>query len=112
MLNAISGGNWLGDKPVGRGNDHAQIFMGVALLSIALISGMLLSEEIFGKPLQLNHKTVFSIDAWMIYAWLLFGRFQYGWRGKMATRWTLVGFILLLLAYVGSRFVMQVMLNR
>lgn len=86
--------------------------VGFVLLTITLLSGMLFSEEIFGKPLQFNHKTVFSIASWLIYAWLLFGRFQYGWRGKMATRWTLVGFVLLLLAYVGSRFVVQVILNR
>jgi ABC-type uncharacterized transport system permease subunit len=77
-----------------------------------VISGMLFSEEIFGKPLQFNHKTVFSIASWLIYAWLLFGRFKYGWRGKIATRWTLLGFALLLLAYIGSRFVLHVVLGR
>ncbi len=86
--------------------------VGFVLLTVTLLSSMLFSEEIFGKPLQFNHKTVFSLASWVIYAWLLFGRFQYGWRGKTATRWTLVGFILLLLAYVGSRFVAQVILNR
>lgn len=86
--------------------------IGFVLLTITLLSGMLFSEEIFGKPLQSNHKTVFSIASWFIYAWLLFGRFKYGWRGKTATRWTLVGFVLLLLAYVGSRFVLQVILHR
>lgn len=86
--------------------------IGFVLLTITLVSGMLFSEEIFGKPLQFNHKTVFSIASWLIYAWLLFGRFKYGWRGKTATRWTLVGFVLLLLAYIGSRFVLHVILNR
>lgn len=86
--------------------------IGFVLLTITLASGMLFSEEIFGKPLQFNHKTVFSIASWLIYAWLLFGRFQYGWRGKIATRWTIFGFILLLLAYIGSRFVLHVVLGR
>lgn len=86
--------------------------IGFVLLTVTLISGMLFSEEIFGKPLQFNHKTVFSIASWLIYAWLLFGRFKYGWRGKTATRWTLFGFVLLLLAYIGSRFVLHVVLNR
>lgn len=86
--------------------------IGFALLTVTLLSGMLFSEEIFGKPLQFNHKTIFSIASWLIYGWLLFGRYQYGWRGKTATRWTLTGFVLLLLAYVGSKFVMQVILNR
>jgi ABC-type uncharacterized transport system permease subunit len=86
--------------------------IGFVLLTITLASGMLFSEEIFGKPLQFNHKTVFSIASWLIYAWLLFGRFKYGWRGKIATRWTLVGFVLLLLAYIGSRFILHVVLGR
>lgn len=86
--------------------------IGFVLLTITLGSGMLFSEEIFGTALQLNHKTIFSIASWLIYAWLLFGRFQYGWRGKTATRWTLVGFVLLLLAYIGSRFVLHVVLGR
>ena len=86
--------------------------IGFVLLTITLASGMLFSEEIFGKPLQFNHKTIFSIASWLIYAWLLFGRFKYGWRGKTATRWTLVGFVLLLLAYIGSRFVLHVILER
>jgi ABC-type uncharacterized transport system permease subunit len=88
------------------------LHIGFVLLTITLVSGMLFSEEIFDKPLQLNHKTVFSIASWLIYAWLLFGRFKYGWRGKTATRWTLIGFVLLLLAYIGSRFVLHVVLNR
>ncbi|WP_026295347.1 cytochrome C assembly family protein [Methylophilus methylotrophus] len=88
------------------------LHVGFVLLTITLISGMLFSEEIFGKPLQFNHKTIFSIASWLIYAWLLFGRFKYGWRGKTATRWTLMGFVLLLLAYIGSRFVLHVVLGR
>lgn len=86
--------------------------IGFVLLTVTLASGMLFSEEIFGQPLQFNHKTIFSIASWLIYAWLLFGRFKYGWRGKTATRWTLVGFTLLLLAYIGSRFVLHVVLGR
>lgn len=88
------------------------IGFGFILLTITLISGMWFSEEIFGKPLQLNHKTVFSIISWLIYAGLLFGRFRYGWRGLKAIRWTLAGFALLLLAYIGSQFVLQVLLGR
>lgn len=86
--------------------------IGFTLLTFTLFSGMLFSEQIFGKPLQFNHKVIFSIASWLIYGWLLFGRFQYGWRGRTAIRWTLWGFVLLLLAYVGSRFVTQVILGR
>jgi ABC-type uncharacterized transport system permease subunit len=88
------------------------ITLGFILLTLTLLSGMLFSEEIFGKPLQFNHKTIFSIASWVIYGWLLYGRYQYGWRGIKAIRWTLVGFVLLMLAYLGSKFILQVLLNR
>ena len=88
------------------------IGLGFVLLTITLVSGILFSEQIFAKPMQFNHKTVFSIASWFIYACLLFGRYQYGWRGLKAIRWTLVGFALLLLAYVGSKFVLEVLLHR
>lgn len=88
------------------------IGIGFVLLTITLVSGMLFSEQIFGKPVQFNHKTIFSILSWFIYAGLLFGRFQYGWRGLKAIRWTLAGFVILLLAYIGSKFVLQVLLGR
>lgn len=88
------------------------ITAGFVLLTITLISGMLFSEQIFKKPLEFNHKTIFSIASWLMYAWLLFGRYQYGWRGKKAIKLTLTGFLLLLLAYIGTRFVLQVVLSR
>jgi ABC-type uncharacterized transport system permease subunit len=88
------------------------ITIGFILLTFTLISGMLFSEQIFGKPLQLTHKIVFSIASWVIYGWLLFGRYQYGWRGRKAINLTLIGFVLLLLAYVVSKFILQVLLGR
>lgn len=88
------------------------IKLGFVLLTITLISGMLFSEQIFGKPMQFSHKIVFSIASWLIYGWLLYGRYKYGWRGLKAIRWTLGGFVLLLLAYVGSKFVLEVLLHR
>lgn len=88
------------------------INIGFVLLTFTLISGMLFSDEIFGKPLQFNHKVIFSIASWLIYGWLLFGRYKYGWRGKKAIHLTLWGFGLLLLAYVGTKFVIEVILHR
>ena len=88
------------------------ITIGFVLLTFTLISGMLFSEHIFGKPMQFNHKTIFSFASWIIYGWLLFGRYQYGWRGKKAINITLIGFALLLLAYVGSKFILQVVMER
>ncbi len=88
--------------------------IGVAflLLTLTLISGVLFSEQIFGKVLVLDHKTVFAFASWMIFAALLFGRHRYGWRGRIALRWTLTGFLLLVLAYIGSRFVSEILLGR
>ena len=82
------------------------------LLTLTLISGLAFSEQIFGKAFVLDHKTVFAFASWVIFAALLFGRYNYGWRGRIALRWTLAGFLLLILAYIGSRFVLEVLLGR
>ncbi len=59
-----------------------------------------------------DHKAVFSILAWCVFAALLIGRHLRGWRGRRATRWLYAGTVLLLLGYVGSRFVLEVVLMR
>lgn len=88
------------------------IAMGFVLLTLTLISGALFSEELFHKPLRFNHETVFAVISWLIFAALLVGRLRYGWRGRRALRWTGSGFVVLLLAYAGSRFVWEVLLGR
>lgn len=88
------------------------IAMGFVLLTLTLGSGMLFSEELFGKPLQFNHKVVFGIIGWFLFGALLLGRQIYGWRGRIALRWTLAGFIVLILAYIGSKFVLEFILHR
>jgi ABC-type uncharacterized transport system permease subunit len=88
------------------------IAIGFVLLTLTLASGFAFSETVFGKAITLNHKTLFSVISWLIFAGLLFGRFAWGWRGRKALRWTLAGFAALLLAYVGSRFVLEVILGR
>lgn len=85
---------------------------GFILLSVALGSGILFSEAIFGQAMRIDHKTVFALASWAVFAALLAGRHIYGWRGRMALRWTMTGFLFLLLAYVGSRFVIEVLLGR
>jgi ABC-type uncharacterized transport system permease subunit len=89
-------------------------FIGVSFvcLSLTLISGIGFSEVIFDQPMRLDHKTIFTILAWLVLAVLLIGRWLRGWRGRVALRWTMVSFALLLLGYVGSRFVLEVVLNR
>ncbi|MFN4324851.1 MAG: inner membrane protein YpjD [Azonexus sp.] len=88
------------------------LLIGFVLLTLAVGSGVLFSEALFGKPMSLDHKTLFAFASWGIFATLLIGRHAWGWRGKRALRWTLAGFALLILAYVGSRFVAEVILGR
>lgn len=88
------------------------IFLGFVLLTLTVGSGVLFGEEIFGRPLRWDHKTIFSLVAWIVFAVLLIGRGLRGWRGRVALRMTLTGFALLLLAYVGTRFVLEVILHR
>jgi len=88
------------------------IAAGFVLLTLTLGSGILISEELFGKPMQFTHKTVFGILSWIIFGALLAGRALYGWRGRVAMRWTLTGFLSLVLAYIGSKFVLEVLLQR
>ncbi len=85
---------------------------GFILLTATLVSGIFFSEEIFGRALRFDHKTVFTFAAWIVFFGLLLGRLVFGWRGRTALRWTLTGFAMLMLAYVGSRFVLEVLLRR
>mgnify|MGYP001411258681 CR=1 FL=1 len=82
------------------------------LLTLTLATGVAFSESLFGQPLRFDHKTLFALLSWATFALLLAGRHWRGWRGRTALRWTLSGFVMLLLAYVGSRFVMEVLLGR
>jgi ABC-type uncharacterized transport system permease subunit len=86
--------------------------LGFVLLTLTLATGVVFSEEVFGKAFRFNHKTLFAVISWVIFAALLVGRWRYGWRGRKALRWTLAGFVALLLAYAGSRFVLEVVLGR
>lgn len=88
------------------------IWVGFALLTLTLASGVVFSETLFGKAAPFTHKTVFGVVSWVIFAALLAGRHVYGWRGRKAVRWTLAGFFALVLAYIGSRFVVEVVLGR
>ena len=88
------------------------ILAGFVLLTLTIASGMLFSEELFGKPARFSHKTLFGVLSWIIFAALLGGRSFYGWRGRTAVRWTLAGFLTLVLAYIGSKFVLEVLLGR
>ncbi|WP_323814541.1 cytochrome C assembly family protein [Cellvibrio sp. NN19] len=86
------------------------LWVGEILLTLAIISGFYFLEDMFAQ--HLVHKTVFALSAWFIYALLLWGRHQMGWRGNKAIRWALAGFICLMLAYFGSKLVLEIVLNR
>jgi ABC-type uncharacterized transport system permease subunit len=83
-----------------------------AVLTVTLVFGMVFSEAFIGRAMRLEHKTVFVMLSWAIFGMLLAGRWRYGWRGRTALRWTLTGFVALMLAYPGSRFVLEVLLHR
>lgn len=85
------------------------IALGFALLSLSLLTGARYLEDIFAQ--HLVHKTVLSLIAWVVFAVLLWGRLRYGWRGQVAIRWTLGGFVTLMLAYFGSKLVLELILG-
>lgn len=88
------------------------IAFGFTLLTLTVVSGVVFSEQLFGTPFKWEHKTIFTMMSWALFGALLAGRAWRGWRGKTALRFTLTGFATLLLAYVGSRFVLEVVLHR
>lgn len=86
------------------------IWAGVGLLTLSILSGFLFLDNMFAQ--HLAHKTILSLTAWVIFSVLLFSHHQLGWRGMRAVRWTLGGCGVLLIAYFGSKFVLEVLLGR
>ena len=87
---------------------------GFVLLSATLLVGILFGESLYGRGVawKWDHKTVFSLLSWLTFAVLLIGRARFGWRGRRAASILYMGSVLLLLAYVGSRFVLEIILGR
>ncbi len=83
---------------------------GFFVLSLALLSGLIFVDDLFAQ--HLAHKTIISITAWAIFAALLLGKRRWGWRGRRAIRWALSGYGVLLLAYFGSKLVLEQILGR
>ena len=86
--------------------------VGFALLTLTVFSGVFFTQLLFGKPLIFDHKTIFALASWVMFGGLLLARWRSGMRGLQALRWVLGAFIVLMLAYVGSRFVLEVLLHR
>ncbi len=79
--------------------------LGFALLTIGILIGFMDVEKWF------THKIIFSVIAWLVFACLLIGRFFWGWRGQKAIKLTLTGMVFLLLAFFGSKFVLEILLT-
>lgn len=86
------------------------IFIGFFLLSLTLLSGVLFVYNLQAQ--HLTHKAVLSISAWLIFGVLLWGRWRHGWRGRSAIRWALSGYVMLILAYFGSKVILEQFLGR
>lgn len=86
------------------------IGVGFALLTLTLVTGAVFVEHLFDQ--HLAHKTVLSVVAWLVFGALLYGRWRHGWRGQRAARMTLAGMAVLLLAFLGSKFVLELVLHR
>ncbi|MEB3753967.1 cytochrome C assembly family protein [Acinetobacter sp. MD2(2019)] len=86
------------------------LITGFITLSIALVFGFVMVDNFLTQ--HLAHKTVFSIFSWFIYGALLIGHFKFGWRGQKAIRFTLIGFFLLAMGFIGSKFVLEMILGR
>ena len=86
------------------------LFVGVVLLSAAIVSGFLFVDDLFAQSLV--HKTTLTIVAWVLFTALLWGHHQLGWRAQTAVKFTLAGFVMLMLAFFGSKLVLELVLQR
>lgn len=113
---ALRGGRtsgWLATLPPVESLERALfsvIAIGEAALTVAILAGLLFVTDLFAQ--HLVHKTVLALVAWAIFACLLFGHWRFGWRGRTAARYTLAGFVVLAVAYFGSKFVLETLLGR
>jgi ABC-type uncharacterized transport system permease subunit len=88
------------------------LLAGFVLLTLTVISGVFFSEQLFGKPFAFTQKIFFAVVSWIIFGALIAGHYVRGWRGRFAVRMTLAGFAMLLVAYVGSKVVLELILQR
>jgi ABC-type uncharacterized transport system permease subunit len=106
-------GGWLASLPPVESLERALfavIGTGTAALTVAILAGLLFVTDLFAQ--HLVHKTVLALVAWAIFACLLAGRWRFGWRGRKAARYTIAGFVVLAIAYFGSKFVLEILLGR
>lgn len=86
------------------------LWIGLVALTLAIGSGFLFLDNLFAQ--HVVHHTVLACASWVVYAALLAGHRLFGWRGTTAVRWALIAFLLLVMGYFGSKFVIEILLNR
>lgn len=104
---------WLGKMPPLQAIEQFMfrlILLGWTILSIGLLIGIVAIEQFFAQ--HLAHKTVFSIISWLLFGALLLGRWRAGWRGDTAIKITLIAFASLAIAFLGSKFILDVILHK
>lgn len=89
-----------------------QIGVSFVFLTLTLVSGLAFPASEIDRPMTVKYKIAFTLAAWFVFGILLAGRHFRGWRGRIAQRWTLAGFVFLLLAYAGTHFVLEILLHR
>ena len=88
------------------------IAVGFLLLTMTVITGIFFSKEVFGQPLKFNHHILLSSLGWLVFGSYLVGRWRYGLRGTKAAMWVLSGTVLLALGFLGTKFILEVVLGR
>lgn len=104
---------WLAALPPMESMEHAVftlLTLGFISLSATLLIGALFVTDLFGQ--RLVHKVVLALVAWAIFGALLLGRYRFGWRGRKARRLVLSGFVVLVMSYFVTKFVLEVLLDR
>lgn len=86
------------------------ILVGVLFLTLGLVTGFIYLTDLFAQ--HVAHKTLLSLIAWFIFTTLLMGHWRYGWRGRIAIRWTLIGSMILMLGFLGSKFIIEYLVQR
>jgi ABC-type uncharacterized transport system permease subunit len=108
-------GHWLEDLPPLMTMESIlfnMLYVGFFFLSLTVFSGVFFSQTLFGKPFVFDHKFIFGFLSWLLFASLVIARWRIGLRGRIAVRWVLGSYVTLLLAYVGSNFVLEVILRK
>lgn len=85
--------------------------MGFLLLTLSILTGSLFSHQQIGVYVALTHKVLFTWATWVVFGVLLTGHHFQGWRGLRAARFTLWGYLLLVMAFLGVKFVKEILLR-